>query len=388
VANQQAQQLTEDTLRLTNKMVLTPLEDARELLKRTLDDVRSNTDISDKARASLSLRLEQTLGRLDHLGTAFRREGPDDVWTLDFKFKDPRLIKVNIPGKGQKLCWYLWYQVKNDTREPRTFIPQFELVRDGRNTVHPDQVLPTVEEAIREVEDPANLLKIKNSVTITNDPIPVSRPGAQPRAVTGVAIWDDVAWDAPRLTLFVSGLSNGWSVAEPVPPDTQPVLRRKTLQLEFKRVDGKLVFVPPSRWVYRPAAAPVRGADKPARPGADQPRKEAVEGQADGPRGKDREHIRELRELLAEKAELVGNLEDQARLVDRERERVRMLEAVVKQRSEDIEALQAEIAQLKERVRQIGQLRAREAALKATLEEKEGEIEGLRKELQKTRGKK
>ena len=50
------------------------------------------------------------------------------VWVLDFKFKDPRLIKVNVPGRGQKVCWYLWYQVINNTSQPHTFIPDFELV--------------------------------------------------------------------------------------------------------------------------------------------------------------------------------------------------------------------------------------------------------------------
>ncbi len=39
-----------------------------------------------------------------------------DVWALDFRFKDPRLIKVNIPGRGTRICWYLWYQVIN--RDP------------------------------------------------------------------------------------------------------------------------------------------------------------------------------------------------------------------------------------------------------------------------------
>ena len=29
---------------------------------------------------------------------------PDSkIWVLDFKFKDPRLIKVNMPGRGQKV---------------------------------------------------------------------------------------------------------------------------------------------------------------------------------------------------------------------------------------------------------------------------------------------
>src|SRR4051794_41078604 len=51
-----------------------------------------------------------------------------DVWSLDFRFKDPRLIKVNVPGRGTRICWYLWYQIINRTKEPRVFIPDFELV--------------------------------------------------------------------------------------------------------------------------------------------------------------------------------------------------------------------------------------------------------------------
>ena len=42
-----------------------------------------------------------------------------DVWALDFRFKDPRLIKVNVPGRGTRICWYMWYQVINRTKEPR-----------------------------------------------------------------------------------------------------------------------------------------------------------------------------------------------------------------------------------------------------------------------------
>src|ERR1700682_938900 len=38
-------------------------------------------------------------------------EDKDGIWVLDFRFKDPRLITVDIPGRGRRLCWYLWYQV-------------------------------------------------------------------------------------------------------------------------------------------------------------------------------------------------------------------------------------------------------------------------------------
>src|SRR5439155_15883810 len=88
------------------------------------------------------------------------------VWVLHFRFKDPRLITVDIPGRGRKLCWYMWYQVINYSKDPHTFIPDFELVTQDKDTVHRDQVLPTVQEAIRKIEDPTDYLKIKNSVTI------------------------------------------------------------------------------------------------------------------------------------------------------------------------------------------------------------------------------
>ena len=196
------------------------------------------------------------------------------IWVLDFRFKDPRLITVDIPGRGRKLCWYLWYQVINNTSEPHLFIPDFELVTHDKPGVYHDQVLPKVQEAIKQVEDPLDHLKIKNSVTISAEPIPVSKPDANPRAITGVAIWDDVNPDSNRYSIFVTGLSNGWSLAE-IPPDNKQVLRRKTLQLNFRRVGDRFYqhadeirFVPPAEWIYRASPVPmgksVPPVDKPA----------------------------------------------------------------------------------------------------------------------------
>ena len=180
------------------------------------------------------------------------------IWALDFRFKDPRMITVDVPGRGRKVCWYLWYQVINKTKEAHTFIPDFELVTLDKNTVHRDQILPRVQDAIRQLEDPTDFLRIKNSVTIAAEPIPPSKPDATPRAVTGVAIWDDVDPDTTRFSIYVSGLSNGWSVTDPIPPDTHPVVRRKTLQLNFKRLGDRyyqdsreIQFVEPATWVYR-----------------------------------------------------------------------------------------------------------------------------------------
>lgn len=200
------------------------------------------------------------------------------LWVLDFKFKDPRLIKVNVPGRGTRVCWYLWYQVINHTGEPRTFVPSFELVTHDTNLTYQDDILPAVQEAIQKVEDPTGYYKIKNSVTISAEPIPVSLPKAAPRPVTGVAIWadpneitpdDDAAAkkrkaalpklaDSNRYSIFVAGLSNGWAQTDPIPPDKTPVIRRKTLQLSFRRPGDKFLmkseeirFQPPATWVYR-----------------------------------------------------------------------------------------------------------------------------------------
>ncbi|GIW78992.1 MAG: hypothetical protein KatS3mg105_0799 [Gemmatales bacterium] len=196
-------------------------------------------------------------------------EDKPDIWVLDFRFKDPRLITVDIPGRGRKVVWYLWYQVINrdPKRRPHLFIPDFELVTHDRKGVYHDRVLPTAQRAIQRLEDPTGRLDIKNSVTIASEPIPpspdIDDDNAFPRAVTGVATWDDVDPDANRYSIFVSGLSNGWS------EDDNKVIRRKTLQLNFRRVgdrynmrSSEIKFVPPAQWIYR-ATNYSRPPDKP-----------------------------------------------------------------------------------------------------------------------------
>src|SRR5437660_1125186 len=192
------------------------------------------------------------------------------IWVLDFKFYDPRQITVDIPGRGRKICWYMKYQVINNTNEPRYFIPDFVIVTpDKPGAVYHDQVLPKVQEAVRQVEDPTGYLDIKNSVTIASKPIPPTKPNAAPRAVMGMAIWDDIDPEANRFSIFVSGLSNGWSLAE-IPPDNKQIVRRKTLQLNFKRLgdrynSGEIRFVPPVEWVYRSTSVTVPSDLAPAK---------------------------------------------------------------------------------------------------------------------------
>jgi hypothetical protein len=198
-----------------------------------------------------------------------------DVWVMDFKFKDPRMIKVYAPGQGARIYWYLWYQVINRSKEPHRFVPYFEIVTLDYPGVYPDSNFPTVEEAIRKVEDPTKYQDIKNSVTISADPIPPSRPEAFPRAITGVAIWEASSTanpkkrdptvkelsDTTRFSVFVRGLSNGYVIVDPLVAGQSSVTRYKTLQLNFRRqgdrysIDSRDVsFVAPAEWIYRPGS--------------------------------------------------------------------------------------------------------------------------------------
>lgn len=213
------------------------------------------------------------------------------LWSLHFRFKDVRLIKANIPGKGTRICWYMWYQVINHTGEPRTFIPQFELVTTDTRMNYVDQVVPAAQEEINKLF-PYD--KLRNSVTIAREPIPVSLPMADPRPVTGVAIWIDPYEPSPdddekerkfkesmkkladsnAFTVYVTGLSNGFTTVDGDASDPRPVVVRKTLRLPFRRLGDKLLmktdairYTPTteSPWLYR--ASKIR-LDLPAAPGA------------------------------------------------------------------------------------------------------------------------
>jgi hypothetical protein len=207
-----------------------------------------------------------------------------DVWGMDVRFKDPRIIKIKLPGRGERICWYLWYQVINYSGKPREVSPTFELVTLDNPGIYRDEILITAEEAIRKVEDPTGYQGIKNSVKMSEFPIPVSKPPdeAFPRPVTGVAIWDagpadpekrdpkhKELSDTTRFTIFVRGLSNGFVEVDPPAPGLPPITQYKTLQLNFKRSGDRfstdarnIEFVSPAQWIYRSAARTITKTEK------------------------------------------------------------------------------------------------------------------------------
>ena len=125
---------------------------------------------------------------------------------------------------------------------------------------------------------------IQNSVTVSQELVPLSKPDRL-RPVTGVAIWDDIP-QTGRYTLYVTGLSNGWSIVTLDQAGKENVVRRKTLQVDFRRVGNtdRIEMASTPRWIYRgglvkgferqppenPAGEPAAPGDapKPAQPAA------------------------------------------------------------------------------------------------------------------------
>ncbi|MBX6315475.1 MAG: hypothetical protein IRY99_21570 [Isosphaeraceae bacterium] len=185
----------------------------------------------------------------------------EKFWVLDFAFKPIRMITVELPGKGRRQVFYMYYRVVNRTGEPRMFVPQFTLVTDdGR--AYPDQVLPQAVRLIEAREGANNTLNpTLGAVSIMGYIPPSDKNGKEgiDDAVYGVAVWDvdRAIARSDALTVYITGLSDG-SYPETL-PDGQQVIRYKTLQVNFSRPGDERnlnekeirLLDPPYEWIYR-----------------------------------------------------------------------------------------------------------------------------------------
>ncbi len=168
---------------------------------------------------------------------AAQLEYPRDVWCLEFAFKPPRRLEVDIPEDGLRMrretIWYLVYRVKNvggrrvvqDTddagkpdpasRREETyqqsirFLPHLVLEsREGLGSAegltsyrgYLDRVVPSAMDAIRRREDPARPLL--DSAAMSATPL---EPGEER---WGVAIWEAVDPRIDSFSIYVRGLTN------------------------------------------------------------------------------------------------------------------------------------------------------------------------------------
>lgn len=220
------------------------------------------------------------------------------TWALEFRFKPPRMIWVDVPQVGgvmqRKLIWYMVYNVTNpgkvfvpvedkplgyettegkvvwDVREvdePVRFIPVFLLearVRQGngeeRAFVYRDQIVPVAVAAIQQREDPN--CKLLNTGEMC-------REIAVGETVWGVVTWHDINPELYRFSIFIEGLTNAYRWRDD--PDTMRIedgvnrgrrLMRKTLKINFWRPgdeyfehEGEIRYGFPGEvdyeWIYR-----------------------------------------------------------------------------------------------------------------------------------------
>ncbi len=210
----------------------------------------------------------------------FRR----DVYCLEFEFKLPRLLTVDIPqpsGRMQQKCiWYMVYRVTNrggalrpvpeddgtyrveSVDVPVLFIPTFYLegkAASGEKR-YPDRVIPLAKPIIQAREDCA--IQFFDS-TETARTLQVGQ------SVWGVAMWEDVDPTINYFSIIVAGLSNAYKWTDP-PGAYKPgdpigqgrVFQRKMLKLNFWRPGDEFIvkeayirFGQPGavdyEWIYR-----------------------------------------------------------------------------------------------------------------------------------------
>jgi hypothetical protein len=154
-----------------------------------------------------------------------------DVWIVDeFVFIPPRMITVEVPGKGRQLLWYLVYRVTNRGDKSRPFVPNFTLV-DDKGKAYRDSIIPKAQRAIQDKENP--LQPLENSVTVIGD-LPPSTDEGVDHSVYGVAIWEAVDPKLNAFDILITGLSNGFKTLDD-PAKEQKKVQRKTLVLRFAR---------------------------------------------------------------------------------------------------------------------------------------------------------
>lgn len=236
---------------------------------RSADDARQRGDL-----------LEVTAGRADRQWTPKRsptnttfverakgREFVGGVWCLEFAFKPPRMIDVDVPAADGRMLrtrvWYLLYRVKNtgghrlvvDAADPTKraserfetpvrFLPHFVLeslepLEDAEGATayraYLDRVVPAALEAIRLREQPPG--KLFDSASMSEADIP---PDAER---WGVAVWEGVDPRIDYFSIYIRGLTNamrwrqipGSTIGPNDPPGIHIEHALEALRLDFWR---------------------------------------------------------------------------------------------------------------------------------------------------------
>jgi hypothetical protein len=186
--------------------------------------------------------------------TAEERNRQADIWVMEITLRPLRLVKVELPNQKNvnkdRLVWYICYKAVNRpievkasqvelsasdkelARKTQVFVPEFTLVTDDTETPisYIDRVMPAAQPIINKRERG----KYLNSIEVVQ-PVPPVVPYDKPGGadIRGVAMWRGVDPAADRLTLYMTGFSNGYVVTKA--PDGTKMVWRKTLIQKFWR---------------------------------------------------------------------------------------------------------------------------------------------------------
>ena len=240
---------------------------------KTTDDALQRADVVEitKGRAELAWTPQMAPANATFVERARGREYPRDIWCLEFAFKPPRMLDVDVPAEDLKMqrkrIWYLVYRVKNvggrrlvtapadgaaekvarrteAFEAPIRFLPHFVLeslepVEDGEGLSsyrgYLDRLVPSAMEAIRKREDPKRRFLDSVEMSATD-----MQPGEER---WGVAIWEDIDPRIDFFSIYVRGLTNAirWrqrpgSVIKPAdPPGAHIEEALESLRLDFWR---------------------------------------------------------------------------------------------------------------------------------------------------------
>jgi hypothetical protein len=241
---------------------------------KSTDDVLQRADLLEitKGQADLAWTPKMAPANTTFVERGRGREYPRDVWCLEFAFKAPRMLDIDVPAAESRMqrkrIWYLVYRVKNvggrrvlmgegeggvadpakrrveAFEKPVRFVPQFVLeslepVEDSEGLAsyraYLDRLVPSAMEAIRVREDAKR--QFLDSVEMSVGEI---APGEER---WGVAIWEDVDPRIDFFSIYVRGLTNavrwrqrpGSVIKADDPPGSDMEETLEALRLDFWR---------------------------------------------------------------------------------------------------------------------------------------------------------
>ena len=113
--------------------------------------------VLSKPLPTVPVRAGSPAFNLQMVDTSLQPADRQGLWVLDFSFKPIRLRTVEIPGKGRRVIYYMYYKIVNRTGEPRLFVPQLSIVTNTGKR-YDDVPLPQAVKLIQAREDPSTPL--------------------------------------------------------------------------------------------------------------------------------------------------------------------------------------------------------------------------------------